>query len=143
VDHSEAENKENAERKPAAAPSPVVIPKERRADPRLHLFNRATIRLINTASDVEGTIIDISHGGCCIQTDRRFPTGVYRRVEVTFQIDGEPFRFAGVTQAISKLSHVGIRFLDMSERKRGQLSQLIEEIKERSEPRSIPIDSER
>ena len=99
--------------------------------PREVVDSRATIRLINLAADVDGRIVDISPGGCHIRTNRRFPVGVFRRVEVEFCIDGIPYRFAGVTQAIYDSFNVGIRFLDLSERKREQLTQLIDEIRER------------
>ena len=76
-----------------------------------------------------GRILDVSLGGCHIRTDRRFPVGIFRRVEVEFRIEGLPFRLAGVTQAIYDPFNVGIRFLDMSDRKREQLQQLIDEIR--------------
>lgn len=77
---------------------------------------------------MQGRILDVSLGGCHIRTDSRFPVGIFRRVEVEFRIEGLPFRLAGVTQAIYDPFNVGIRFLDMSERKREQLQQLIDEI---------------
>ena len=80
------------------------------------------------ALDVHGRIVDLSVSGCRIQTRTKFPVGIYRRIEVEFRIDGLPFRLAGVTQAIHDPCNVGIRFLDVSERKREQLNQLIEEI---------------
>jgi c-di-GMP-binding flagellar brake protein YcgR len=86
------------------------------------------IRLVNLAADVHGRIVDISLGGCRIRSSRPFPVGIFRRVEVEFRVDGLPFRFAGVTQAIYDPRSVGIRFLDLSERKREQLQQLLEEI---------------
>jgi hypothetical protein len=92
--------------------------------------SNAVIRLINLAADVHGRIVDISLGGCHIRTNRCFPVGVFRRVEVDFCIDGLPFRFPGVTQAIYDSFNVGIRFLDLSDRKKEQLQQLIEEIRE-------------
>jgi hypothetical protein len=97
--------------------------------------------LINLAADVNGRIIDLSPGGCHIQTDRRFPVGVFRRVEVEFRIEGLPFRLGGVTQAIYNPFNVGIRFLDLSDRKREQLLQLIEDI-QKSEQRQSPDEGE-
>jgi c-di-GMP-binding flagellar brake protein YcgR len=105
---------------------------ERRRNPRRGVDDSATIRLINMALDVHGRIIDISLGGCRIRTQSRFPVGIYRRVEAEFRIEGLPFRIAGVTQAIHDPFNVGIRFLDMSERKREQLLQLMEEIEEKT-----------
>jgi hypothetical protein len=90
--------------------------------------NTAVVHLINLAADVHGQITDVSLGGCCIKSGRPFPVGIFRRVEVEFRLEGLPFRLAGVTQAIHDPCSVGIRFLDMSDRKRGHLQQLIEEI---------------
>lgn len=93
----------------------------------------AVIHLIGLAADVGGNIVDISNGGCRIRTDRPFPVGIFRRVEVEFRIDGLPFRLGGVTQAIYDPLNVGIRFLDLSERKREQLHQLVEEVRSENE----------
>lgn len=103
---------------------------QRRLHPRQEIDSRVVIRLVNLAADIHGHIVDISLGGCRIHTDRPFPVGVFRRVEVEFCVDGLPFRFAGVTQAIYDPRSVGIRFLDLSERKREQLQQLLDEIRE-------------
>jgi hypothetical protein len=51
-------------------------------------------------------------------------------VETEFRLEGLPFRLGGVIQAIHDRRHVGIRFLDMSSRKREQVEQLVEEIEE-------------
>ncbi len=107
---------------------------QRRAEARRQVDTSAIIRLISLAADVHGTIVDISLGGCRIRTDRRFPVGIFRRVEVEFRIDGLPFRFGGVTQAIYDPFNVGIRFLDLSARKREQLLQLLDEIRKPEEP---------
>ncbi len=108
--------------------------KLRRREPRHEVETNAVIRLINLAVDVQGRILDVSNGGCHIRTERRFPVGVFRRVEVEFRIDGLPFRLGGVTQAIYDPFNVGIRFLDLSDRKREQLLHLIEEIKKSKQP---------
>jgi hypothetical protein len=73
--------------------------------------------------------MDISIAGCRIRCDERFPVGIYTRIETEFRIEGLPFRFGGVVQAIHDRHTVGIRFLDMSPRKREQVEQLIEEIR--------------
>jgi hypothetical protein len=62
-------------------------------------------------------------------------------VEVEFRIEGLPFRFGGVTQTIYDPFNVGIRFLDLSDRKREQLLHLIEEI-EKAEEVQLPNDRE-
>jgi hypothetical protein len=72
----------------------------------------------------------LSLSGCRIRTDDRFPVGIYTRVETEFRLEGLPFRLGGVIQAIHDCNTVGIRFLDLSERKREQVLGLIGEIEQ-------------
>jgi len=105
------------------------------------------ILLINIASQVHGRILDLSVGGCRIHTNERFPVGIYTRVEAEFHLEGLPFRLGGVIQAIHDQGRqlVGIRFLDMSARKREQVEQLMEEIEETraNGEAAKPVDSGR
>lgn len=109
---------------PATPPPP-----ERRSYSRLAVDDSSTIILVKIGSRLVGRIIDISIGGCRIRCNERFPVGIYTRVETEFHLEGLPFRLGGVVQAIHNQHTVGIRFLDMSSRKREQLSELIEEIR--------------
>ena len=113
---------------------PPVRPskRERRVQSRHEVDTTADIFLINVGSKLSGRILDLSVGGCRIRTDERFPVGIYTRVETEFRLEGLPFRLGGVIQAVHDRDRrlVGIRFLDMSTRKREQLEQLIEEIEE-------------
>jgi c-di-GMP-binding flagellar brake protein YcgR len=116
---------------PFSASNPAsakAAPRERRAQSRHEVDTAAVIQLININSKQTGRIIDLSLGGCRIRTDARFPVGIYTRAETEFYLEGLPFRLGGVVQAIHNGNLVGIRFLDMSERKKEQLEQLIEEI---------------
>lgn len=119
----------------AVQPPAKPVKRERRAQSRHEVDTSATIHLINVGSTLHGRINDLSLGGCRIRTHERFPVGIYTRVETEFQLDGLPFRLGGVIQAVHDRDrfNVGIRFLDMSERKRAQVEQLIEEIDEMRE----------
>jgi hypothetical protein len=115
-----------------AAPANVKTSKrERRESSREAVETSAVIDLIKIASRLPGRIQDLSLNGCRIRTDERFPVGIYTRVETEFRLDGLPFRLGGVIQSIHDRNTVGIRFLDMSSRKREQVEQLIEEIREK------------
>jgi c-di-GMP-binding flagellar brake protein YcgR len=107
--------------------------RDRRETSREEVDTSAVIYLVKIASRLRGRILDLSLNGCRIRTDERFPVGIYTRVETEFRIEGLPFRLAGVIQAIHDKHTVGIRFLDMSSRKREQVEQLIEEIREMKE----------
>ena len=104
--------------------------RERRLQVRHEVDTSATILLVNIGSTLRGRILDLSIAGCCIRTDMRFPVGIYTRVETEFRLEGLPFRLGGVIQAIHDRNTVGIRFLDLSERKRRQVMDLIGEIEQ-------------
>jgi hypothetical protein len=114
----------------AAKPVPAATRGERRKHCRFEVESSAVIFLINVRSALRGRIINLSMGGCRIRTEERFPVGIYTRVETEFRIEGLPVRLAGVIQAIIDRHNVGIRFLDVSDRKRALLMQLIAEIEE-------------
>jgi PilZ domain len=115
--------------KPAARPSA----RDRRQQARQAVDTWATVYFIDVRAQIPGRILDLSMSGCRIRTDQRFPVGIYRRVETEFKLDGMPFRLAGVVQSLHDRFTVGIRFLDMSMRKREQLQELMQEIAERKE----------
>jgi len=120
--------------RPAEPVPPAATPRstrrDRRAEMRQMLETRATVFFIDVRAQMTGNIVDLSMSGCRIRTDEQFPVGIYRRVETEFTFDGLPFRLPGVVQAMHNKFTVGIRFLDMSSRKREQLTQLMEEIEE-------------
>jgi c-di-GMP-binding flagellar brake protein YcgR len=103
---------------------------DRRQESRLPLDTCAVLHLVILGAKLPGRIVDLSLGGCCFRADHPFLLGVFRRIEVEFRMAGLPFRLSGVTQAIYDRHRIGIRFLDMSERKREQLRQLMCEMAE-------------
>lgn len=105
-------------------------PRERRASRRHGVDTSAVIHLVKIGSKLRGKILDLSLGGCRIRTEQRFLVGIYTRVETEFRVQGLPVLLAGVIQAIYDRNQVGIRFLDVSQRKRDQLVELIEELGE-------------
>lgn len=121
---------------PAAAapgqpqPAASISPRERRREARHAVDAQAGIFLLDVRSKIIGRILDVSLSGCRIRFTEKFPVGIYRRVEIEFVLDGLPFRLPGVVQSLHDKFHAGIRFLDISDRKREQLLQVIEEIAE-------------
>jgi len=122
-----------AESYPAASPPRKPNGRERWEQSREEVDTTALIYLVKSGSKLGGRILDLSLSGCRIRTDERFPVGIYTRVETEFRLEGLPFRFGGVIQSIHDRHNVGIRFLDMSDRKREQVEQLIEETRELKE----------
>jgi c-di-GMP-binding flagellar brake protein YcgR len=112
-----------------AAPPPTQEA-ERRKESRHTVDGTATLYLPDPGIRLRGRILDLSLNGCQFRTEDCFPLGIRSRVEIEFHLDGLPFRLAGVTQSIHKRHKVGVRFLNVSERKREQLVELIAEIEE-------------
>ena len=101
-----------------------------RKDSRYGVDDSASILLVRVGSTLRGRVLDLSLSGCRIRTEDRFPLGIYTRIETEFRVQGVPFRLGGVIQAIHDCRTVGIRFLDLSERKRQQINELIQELRE-------------
>jgi len=102
--------------------------RNRRAHPRHEVDTTAHIFLIHIGRAIEGRILNLSLGGCGIRTDETFPLGIYTRVETEFHLNGMPFRLSGVIQFIDERNLVGIRFLDLSDRKLEQVERLMVEM---------------
>jgi hypothetical protein len=117
----------------AALTEPAVRPmsrRDRRVEARCGVDTSVVIHLVKVGSRLDGQIVDMSLGGCRIHTVERFPVGIYTRAEIEFKLQGTALLLGGVVQAIHGRNEVGIRFLDVSPRKREQLAELIEEIRE-------------
>jgi len=112
----------------AAKEPPKPVDPRRMA--RYQIDGFAEIHFINLGSTVRGRIVDLSLNGCGIRTDAPFPGGIKTRVEIEFQCEGLLFRLIGVIADIHNPCLVGIRFLDVSSRKKAQLEQLIGEIQD-------------
>ncbi|HEY1895069.1 MAG TPA: PilZ domain-containing protein [Terracidiphilus sp.] len=116
------------ETNPQVSPNASKSRRDRREKPRHSIDTQATVLFIDVRAEISGRIVDLSMSGCRIRTDERFPVGIYRRVETEFKLDGLPFRLGGVVQSIHDKFTVGVRFLDLSPRKRDQLAALMDEI---------------
>ena len=112
---------------PAASASSTS---DRRTCARHAVDTSAVIFLIKVGSVLRGRILDLSQSGCRVRTDERFPVGIFTRVETEFRLQGLPFRLGGVIQALHDRNTVGIRFLDLSDRKRQQVAELIGEMQQ-------------
>jgi hypothetical protein len=110
------------------AGSPPEERAERRKESRFPVDGAAVLLLLHPGVRLRGRILDLSLHGCQFRTDDCFPIGIHHRAEIEFHLDGLPFRLAGVTQSIHDRHKVGVLFLDVSERKREQLIDLIAEI---------------
>jgi c-di-GMP-binding flagellar brake protein YcgR len=108
--------------------------RNRRKDPRYIVDEAGSLQLVHKGSTIDCRIIDLSLGGCLVRAEGQFLAGPMVRVEVLLRVLGETLRIAGVTQWTRQKQWIGIRFLDVTERKQAALLHLIGEI-EGSQPR--------
>jgi hypothetical protein len=129
---AETQAREGAAPEAIAPPASVHLsPSGDRSGPARHeVDTSAAIFLAEAGYRLEGRILDLSVSDCCIRTAERVLVSIHTRVETELCLDGFLFRLSGVIQAIHDRNTVGIRFLDMSERKREQVEELMKEIEE-------------
>lgn len=96
----------------------------------------AVLHFLKDGSRQNGAIIGLNQDGCCVQTAGPFLLGIHVRVEVDFQMLGLPFLLGGVVEGVYDRKTVDIHFLDMSHRKRGELMELIAEMREETKKKS-------
>ncbi len=117
---------------------PKLASRNSRRDLRHAVDEAASLLLVHQGAAIACRLVDLSLGGCKIRAEEPFLAGPRVRVEVVFKVIGETFRIAGVTQWTRERRWVGIRFLDVNERRRSALIQLIDEIKELNARRASP-----
>jgi hypothetical protein len=127
-----------------AVSTPVVlaVPPERRAHSRYAVDATAKLMLVRGGISMPGRIQNLSLGGCRFRAEERVDLGIYVRVEAEFCLLGKPLRLAGVSQSILDKNTVGIRFLDLSERRRESLIELLAEVVEREFNATTQVDQE-
>jgi hypothetical protein len=98
--------------------------RDRREDERFELKN-AYGELIFNGRVMPCRFIDISMGGCCVQTERVFSAGALQDVEVVLLLYGLVMRIRGKTQWATRDCQVGVRFVHPTSRSKNQLASLL------------------
>jgi c-di-GMP-binding flagellar brake protein YcgR len=129
---AEAARAEAVNQLPASGTGPetaqAAADRNRRKQPRYSVETIVAVLLVEIGSTLRGRIQDLSLSGCRVRIDEFFPVGLNMRVETEFRLAGLPLRLGGVIQAIHGRDTIGIRFLELSDRKREQIEELIGEI---------------
>ena len=111
-------------------PAEQTAGSERRAYPRYAVDCAVAVLPVSGSMHIQGRLSELSLGGCLVVADQRYTAGILVRVEVQFQLRGIAFRIVGVIISSRQTRRFAVRFLDMSERRREQLAELIAEIAE-------------
>ncbi len=88
----------------------------------------ARLMLPGDDSVFAGDVVDLSLTGCLIRLLRPCTVRLKAQAEVSFHMQGLPFRLAGVTQEMHDERTLEVRFAQMSRRHRDDLNQVITEL---------------
>ena len=88
-------------------------------------FGEAQGKLLYGHAAMSCRFIDISLGGCCVRTEKRFAAGALAKLEVLFDLHGMPQRIAGITQWTGKGNELGIRFVHATPQAKNQFAALL------------------
>jgi c-di-GMP-binding flagellar brake protein YcgR len=104
---------------------------ECRTAPRHSIHEDATLTVVGQSGQIPCEVIDLSLGGCRLRAKEQCTAAPGAPVEVSFKVRGLPMLLPGVVRWASGSDEnelVGVRFDDMSSRRKEALAEVIEEI---------------
>jgi hypothetical protein len=104
--------------------SPEKVGRERRVFER-HLLTEAVAKVNYKGTSFSGRVLDISMGGCRIETESPFRDGAIANVEVDMSVFGLNLRICGVTQWSASTRQIGIRFIHPGVKTKNQVANII------------------
>lgn len=98
--------------------------------PAIHLPCRGTaeIRILTLNVKLSATLLDLSVGGCHIETASPMPSIEHPVVELHLSLNGFNQRLAGVVRTVEADHILGIDFIDVTSRKAQQLQELVDDL---------------
>jgi Fe-S-cluster containining protein len=110
----------------------VALGAERRVEPRFAVNEQATVVVVGHGMSFAGRILNLGLNGCRIQSPEHLPGGGRVRVEVTFAVNGIPFRMGGAVRW-SDADDMGIQFVRVSAERHEEWTKVIEDLKAQAE----------
>jgi hypothetical protein len=99
-----------------------------RSSQRHPVRSGASLSVLGQDLSVQCNVLDLSLGGCRLRTMDRLEAEAQVRVEVTFKVRGLPLLLPGVIQWTDCADLFGVRFLEMSHRRKEMLVEVLAEI---------------
>lgn len=100
---------------------------DRRTCPRFALEEPSAIVVLNQGIGFRCNVLDLSISGCRLRTGSRFPGSAWDCVEISFQLGGVALRINGEIQWIDGRQKAGIRFMNLTMRRREELAKVLAE----------------
>jgi c-di-GMP-binding flagellar brake protein YcgR len=104
--------------------SPEKVGRERRAYER-HNLTGAFAKLNYQGTSFRCRLLDISMGGCRLETESPFRDGAIANVEVDMSVFGLNLKICGVTQWSATSRQIGVRFIHPGVRTKNQVANII------------------
>jgi hypothetical protein len=105
-----------------------VFIKDKRRNLRFGCTGPADVLLAADTPLLPARIVNVSKGGCLIELQKSQSLDQGTSAELTFKVNRLPFRMRVRAAAIRSDTMIGFEFPVLSERVRGQLEELIEEL---------------
>ena len=106
----------------------AAVGAEGRTSHRHPVHSGALLSVVGQDLSVHCNVLDLSLGGCRLRARDQLRIEAQVRVEVTFTIRGLPMLLPGVIQWTDCARQFGIRFLDMSARRKEALVEVLSEV---------------
>jgi hypothetical protein len=100
----------------------------RRAHRRLNCRGSAEVDLFPQDRRLVCTVVDLSIGGVCLETEEPVLIEPGQRLEVLLYVKDSVIKLAGVLCHVRRCSYLGIQFRDVSARKAAQIKELMVEL---------------
>jgi hypothetical protein len=100
----------------------------RRSTPRYDCEGSAEIRVAASGRLLRGRIVNLSLGGCYLETTASIDVGT--RVEIVLRVSGLAFRALGQVKSAYGSAGIGVQFTGMSSGGHTRLQELIAELEE-------------
>lgn len=101
---------------------------DRRYSARYECEGTAEISVPSQGRLIRGRIVNLSFGGCYIETNAALDVGT--KIEIVFRVTGLAFRAAGEIKSVYGSAGIGVQFTGMSSGGRERLKELIGELEE-------------
>ena len=89
----------------------------------------AELLFIDSSTRQTTRVVDLSLRGCCVQSDTPFTDDCDSRAQIVFQINDHRFMLGGISIALDDPCTLGLKFVDVSDRRQEFLNKLIQELR--------------
>lgn len=104
--------------------------RDHRRYPRLDCGGIADLRVLPNGAKEIGSLVNLSKRGCCFMAEEALRGSEGACIEMHLKIRGIDLRVAGIIRHVHQWRRAGIEFVELSERKREQIEELIGELAE-------------